>query len=76
MQGDTLGRLPKYSEPSEVLEEAASQGWRVDRGNRYWKMWCPCGEHMKTVHVSPSDPNYARNLVGQLRRATCWMEGR
>ncbi len=36
-------------------------------------MKCPCPDmHLKTVHLTPSDPNYVRNLVGQLRRATCW----
>jgi hypothetical protein len=37
-------------------------------------MYCPkkCGKHIKTMHLSPSDPNYARNVLGQLRRATCW----
>jgi hypothetical protein len=35
-------------------------------------MWCPCKMHMKTMKPTPSDPNYARNLLGQLRRATCW----
>lgn len=24
------------------------------------------------MHLSPSDPNYVRNLLGQLSRATCW----
>jgi hypothetical protein len=37
-------------------------------------MWCPCGKHWKTVKLTPSDPNYVRNLLGQLRRATCWDE--
>lgn len=69
-------RLPKYDGPEEVREEAARQDWRVERGNKYWMMRCPCGDHMKTVRISPSDPNYTRNLVGQLRRATCWKEGR
>jgi hypothetical protein len=29
---------------------------------------------MKTMKLTPSDPNYIRNLLGQLRRATCWDE--
>ena len=50
---------------------AVKKGWRVERGKRYYKMWCPCGRHMKTMKLTPSDPNYTRNLLGQLRRATC-----
>jgi len=30
---------------------------------------CRC---LKTVKLTPSDPNYLRNLLGQLGRATCW----
>lgn len=55
-----------------IRREAERRGWRVDRGKRYYKMWCPCGKHMKTVKLTPSDPNYVKNLLGQLRRATCW----
>jgi len=59
-------------ELSAIRREAERRGWRIERGKRYYKMWCPCGKHMKTVKLTPSDPNYARNLLGQLRRATCW----
>jgi hypothetical protein len=56
-----------------VLRAAENQGWRVSKGKRYYKMWCPCPlKHMKTVHLTPSDPNYVRNLLAQLRRRTCW----
>ncbi len=63
----------KFTEIAEVLVEARRQGWRVTRGKRYYVLLCPCeAKHWKTVHLTPSDPNYVRNLVGQLRRATCW----
>jgi hypothetical protein len=56
-----------------VLRDAEDKGWRVDKGRKYYKMWCPCREkHWKTVKLTPSDPTYLRNLLGQLRRATCW----
>jgi hypothetical protein len=57
-----------------IRREAELKGWRVTRGKGYYKMWCPCGRHMKTVKLTPSDPGYPRNLLGQLRRATCWDE--
>lgn len=66
-----MSRHDKDIEP--VLEAARSQDWKVTRGKRYYKIWCPCpAKHWKTVHLSPSDPNYVRNLLGQLRRKTCW----
>lgn len=63
-------------ELAAIREEATRKGWRTVRRKGYWKMYCPawCGKHIKTMHLTPSDPNYARNLVGQLRRATCWNE--
>jgi hypothetical protein len=42
-----------------VLREAEEKKWRVTKRNRYFMLWCPCaGKHMKTVHLSPSDPKY------------------
>lgn len=65
---------PKHTdkELEAVLAEAEKKGWRVEKGKKYWKMWCPCGEHWKTVKLTPSTRNYTRNLVAQLSRATCW----
>jgi len=71
-----VGR-PKHAiaELEAILRTAERQGWRVEKGKKYFKMWCPCrGKHWKTVKLTPSDPNYARNLIGQLRRATCWKD--
>jgi hypothetical protein len=62
-------------ELKEIREEAEQRGWRVFRDKRYWKMYCPCPKKCKkTMSLSPSDPNYVKNLLGQLRRATCWEE--
>lgn len=60
------------TELEALLREAESRQWRVERGNRYYKMYCPCGAHKKTVHLTPSNPNYERECRAQLKRATCW----
>ncbi len=60
-----------------VLRWGEAQGWRVVRAKGYYKMYCPCSErHKKTVHLSPSNPRYRRNLLQFLRRETCWREVR
>ncbi|MCO5971728.1 hypothetical protein [Actinoallomurus soli] len=65
-------RHPK-SDLEAVLKEAEKKGWRVEKGRRYYKMYCPCEtKHLKTVKLTPSDRNYLTNLLGQLKRATCW----
>ena len=57
-----------------LLSSLERQGWTVTkRPNGYFKAKCSCGGmHMKTIHLSPSDSNYQRNLEAQLRRSTCW----
>lgn len=60
-------------ELEDVLLEAEQKGWRVTRGKRYFMMWCPCVvKHKKTVRLTPSGRNYKRNLLGELKRSTCW----
>ncbi len=59
-----------------LLRSLESQGWRVKKDRKYYKAYCPCGLHKKTVHLTPSTTGYLRNLVGWLRRETCWKEDR
>ena len=65
---------PRHPKPEleEVLKAAEAQGWRVTRGSKYYMMWCPCPQkHKKTVKITPN-ASYRRNLLGQLRRTTCF----
>lgn len=56
-----------------IRKEAEQQGWRVWRDKGYWKMYCPCPKKCKkTMALSPSGAHYVTNLLGQLRRNTCW----
>jgi hypothetical protein len=56
-----------------LLKEAEGKDWRVSQGKKYFTMKCPCQDkHLKTVHLSPSGPNYEKNLRGWLSRSTCW----
>lgn len=54
-----------------VLEEFASLGWRIERGRKYYSVKCPCGEHKRWVHATPSDRNYVVNLRSWLLRQPC-----
>lgn len=55
-----------------ILDAAENKGWHVQRRRKYYMMRCPCGQHQKTVKITPSDPNYPRNLRGWLKRSGCW----
>lgn len=74
--GDVTRPKHRMPELEAVLRGAERQGWRVTGGgNSYFKMYCPCPEkHKKSVHCTPSDPNYKRNLLGELKRKTCWKD--
>lgn len=68
--------MPRPRHPIKELEallrHAEAHGWRAARGKKYFKIFCPCGQHKHTVHLTPSDPNYETNLRGYLKRRTCW----
>lgn len=76
--GEDMTGRPRHTdkELEKVLASAERQGWTIKkRPNGYFKLYCPCDDkHMKTVHCTPSTPNYRRNLLGELRRKTCWKE--
>jgi hypothetical protein len=69
-----MAKRPRHQRPEleAILRQGEALGWRAEKGNQYYRMWCPCGTHQKTVRLTPSDPNYARNLRGWLRRTGCW----
>jgi len=55
-----------------VLQEMESRRWRVGKSKKYFEARCLCGEHQRWVHLTPSDPNYERNLRMWLKRLPCW----
>ncbi|PBA27350.1 hypothetical protein CKJ55_07230 [Mycobacterium avium] len=58
-----------------LIETVLGHGWVEVTGKRYYKFRCPCGKHQKTIHKSPSDPNYVRNTLKWFERQECWEEG-
>jgi hypothetical protein len=58
-----------------VLREAEAHGWRVERNKGYYKAKCPCGRHANwSIKLTPSNPNYAKNLAAWFQRQSCWEE--
>lgn len=73
----TVPQRPRHPKKDleEVFAQAEGQEWRVERGKKYYKLLCPCADkHLKTVKLTPSDPNYRTNLLKWLVRETCWKE--
>ena len=71
-------RRPRPKHQRKELEAihklCEARGWRVDRAKGgYFKVKCGCEErHMRTVHLTPSDPSYGKNLLAWLARCSCW----
>lgn len=55
-----------------LLGEFHDAAWRIISPGRYYKVRCPCGKHQRTVHISPSNPNYARDTLKWLYRQSCY----
>lgn len=58
-------------ELEKILQDAESKRWDVRKGKKYYRMRCPCGDHQKSVHLTPTSV-YPLNLLGWLRRTGCW----
>jgi len=54
------------------LRDLEKHGWSVSKGKKYYKARCPCGEHQKGVHLTPSGRKYLKNSKKYLARNTCW----
>lgn len=72
----TNGDRPRH--PNKDLEACLRQieagGWHVRKvRSGLFKLYCSCGDHMMSFHLTPSNPNYGKERVRQCRR-TCWKE--
>jgi len=56
-----------------VIQEIEARNWRVMKGRKYYKAYCPCeDEHIKTIHLTPSGRMYLAHLKSWFRKQTCW----
>jgi hypothetical protein len=58
-----------------IIREAEDGGWLADRPSAYFRLLCPCGQHQRRVHITPSNPRYGLNLRMWLKRQPCWRGG-
>jgi hypothetical protein len=64
-------RHPK-KELEDACREIEAAGWTVTRNAGYFRARCSCGQHSRSIHLSPSDPAYGRNLLRWCSRQPCW----
>jgi hypothetical protein len=48
--------------------------WRVEASDRYYRVKCPCGKHQRSIHLTPSNPNYGSEALRWMRRQSCNQE--
>lgn len=72
-----MGDRPKHPKRDieALLRDAEQRGWCFIKNPRgYYKGKCSCeGKHLKTVHLTPSNPQYVLNLRKWFER-TCWKD--
>ncbi|MFN8104220.1 MAG: hypothetical protein U0U69_07135 [Acidimicrobiia bacterium] len=57
----------------KILKLVEDHGWRVKKGSGYFKAYCACEDkHLKTIHLTPSNPRYPLNLRKWFERCSCW----
>lgn len=59
-------------ELESLLGEFHEAGWRIVSTGKYYKVYCPCGSHKRSIHLSPSNPNYVKDAVRWLFRQSCY----
>jgi hypothetical protein len=59
----------------DLLQAFDEAGWAIDNPPKYYRVRCPCGAHMRWIHLTPSGTNYARNALKWLERQPCMKEG-
>jgi len=57
-----------------LLRQVEAQGWRVTRKKGYFQLWCPCGDHRRSVPLTPSGGRTLLNVRKWLSRCSCWKE--
>jgi hypothetical protein len=60
-----VGYWKKHQKPEgeEALQQIAELGWRIEDPPKYYTVKCPCGDHQRQVHLTPSNPYYFRQAV-------------
>jgi hypothetical protein len=67
----------QHKDGEALLKEFDSQGWTISRNKGYYMVRCPesCGQHSKTVRLTPSGPDYFKRCKRFVENNTCWKEG-
>ena len=71
----TRGRYwkkPSRKDIGALLGEFHEAGWTIEDPPKYYRVKCPCGLHQRWIHLTPSNPQYAKNALAWLYRQSCY----
>ncbi|AZI58881.1 hypothetical protein EH165_12765 [Nakamurella antarctica] len=54
-----------------LLQKFDDAGWTIEDPLKYYSVKCPCGDHRRWIHLTPSGNNYAKDALGWLERQPC-----
>ena len=57
----------------EVLETFDRHGWTILNPPKYYTLRCPCGQHQRQLHLTPSNPYYGNQALKWAKRLACWV---
>ena len=55
-----------------VLAEFHAHGWEIIDPPKYYTLRCPCGQHYRWLHLTPSNPNYGKQALQWAKRCPKW----
>lgn len=60
-------------ELERVLQVFERRGWRVLDPPKYYTLLCPCGQHQRQFHISPSSAYYGNHALQWASKLPCWV---
>ncbi len=69
---ETAGRL-RHPDPDleKLLRLIERNNWTVTKPSKYFRCACPCGLHLRWVHLTPYG-NYGNEARRWFERQDCW----
>jgi hypothetical protein len=55
-----------------LLGEFHAAGWKIVDPPTYYRVTCPCGTHLRWIHLTPSGAGYVRDTLKWLYRQPCY----
>lgn len=66
-----MGKKHPKKEGRWVLDELERLGWWIDDPPKYFTAYCPCGDHMTQIHITPSNPRHWQERLNWAKRQPC-----